>query len=281
VAEALEKKNSLIQAIESLQGPGRGFQPLDKKQDIPFDGTSLVPDVSLIDPERPARIDHMMDRFVHDETTASRKLTFIKIAVILLILFGMAAAWRWTPLSQWVDLERMASWAGLIEGDYLLGLAVMGAYVVGSLIMVPVILLIGATAMVFAPFKGGLYALLGCLASASVTYAMGARLGRNLLRRIAGHRINRLGKILAKQGLLTVAVVRNLPFAPFTVVNLVAGASRIRFRNYFFGTALGMAPGILGISIFADRLVHAVKEPNWVNIAVTLGWLSPWASGSG
>jgi phospholipase D1/2 len=68
-----------------------------------------------------------------------------------------------------------------------------------------------------------------------------------------------------------VAIVRNLPVAPFTIVNLVAGASRIRFRDYVAGTALGMAPGILAISVFADRLIHTVKDPEWGNIALTVG----------
>ena len=102
-------------------------------------------------------------------------------------------------------------------------------------------------------------------------YAIGARAGRGLIRKIGGKKIHRLGKILAKQGLLTVAIVRNLPVAPFTIVNLLAGASRIRFRDYLIGTAVGMVPGVLAISIFADRLILAVKDPKWWNIAIAIG----------
>lgn len=56
--------------------------------------------------------------------------------------------------------------------------------------------------------------------------------------------------------------VRVLPVAPFTVVNLVAGASHIRLRDFALGTVLGMAPGIAAVSVFADRLLAALHEPS-------------------
>jgi uncharacterized membrane protein YdjX (TVP38/TMEM64 family) len=68
--------------------------------------------------------------------------------------------------------------------------------------------------------------------------------------------------------MLAVAVVRNLPIAPFTIVNVVAGASRIKLRDFLLGTAIGMAPGILAIMLFTDRLLNAVRDPQWGNIAL-------------
>ena len=50
------------------------------------------------------------------------------------------------------------------------------------------------------------------------------------------------------------AVVRNLPVAPFTIVNMVAGASHIKLGDFLLGTALGMAPGIVAIMVFIPDL---------------------------
>lgn len=69
------------------------------------------------------------------------------------------------------------------------------------------------------------------------------------------------------------AVVRTLPIAPFTIVNLVAGASQIRFTDYVLGTLLGMAPGILAVTIFTDRLLAFLKHPDLVNILAMVGAL--------
>jgi len=269
-SNAIHQQKSLIRAIDSLSGGRRTLRPIGDRHDIPVDGVALAPDISYIDPERPVLMDRMIDQFVRDEKPKSLKRHLFTAAVTLLILLTMAAAWRWTPLSEWIDIKQMASWAGSLKGSAFLGGGIIGAYIVGSLVMVPVTLLVGATALVFPPLKASLYALIGCLFSAAATYAIGARLGKGLIRKIGGQKINRLEKTLAKHGLLTVAIVRNLPVAPFTVVNLFAGASRIRFRDYLLGTAIGMTPGIIAISVFADRLLLAIRNPEWENIAMTI-----------
>jgi phospholipase D1/2 len=114
--------------------------------------------------------------------------------------------------------------------------------------MVPVTVLIIATAMVFPAFTATGYALGGCVLSAILTYGIGARLGSAPLQRFAGGKINRLNKRLAKKGFLAIAVIRNLPLAPFTLVNMAAGASKVRFRDYVVGTGIGMVPGIVAVT---------------------------------
>jgi uncharacterized membrane protein YdjX (TVP38/TMEM64 family) len=70
---------------------------------------------------------------------------------------------------------------------------------------------------------------------------------------------------------VTVAVARNVPVAPYSVVNMVAGASRIRFRSYILGTFLGMTPGVVFLSFFVDGVVRAVQNPDWTNVLLTSG----------
>jgi uncharacterized membrane protein YdjX (TVP38/TMEM64 family) len=63
-------------------------------------------------------------------------------------------------------------------------------------------------------------------------------------------------------------VVRLLPLAPFGVVNIVAGASHIRLRDYLIGTAIGLAPGIFLTTAFAHNLLQAIREPSAATIGV-------------
>ena len=49
------------------------------------------------------------------------------------------------------------------------------------------------------------------------------------------------------------ATVRLVPAAPFTLVNLVAGAMRIRFLHYLAGTALGLLPGLAVMAALGAR----------------------------
>ena len=134
----------------------------------------------------------------------------------------------------------------------------------------PITLLILATAIVFGPVSAFLYALAGSLLGAAVTFAAGRALGRDAVRRLAGHRLNHLSRRLARRGLLAVVAVRIIPVAPFTVVNLAAGASHISFRDFALGTALGMLPGIFAITLFSERVLAAVQQPSALTLA-TLG----------
>ncbi|OPH12145.1 hypothetical protein FE89_29785 [Azospirillum brasilense] len=76
------------------------------------------------------------------------------------------------------------------------------------------------------------------------------------------------------------AALRVVPVAPFTVVNLVAGASRIRFADYLFGTILGMAPGILVFNLLGHQLERVLTEPTPTDM-VLLGLAAVTALGLG
>ncbi|MBI1849481.1 MAG: VTT domain-containing protein, partial [Planctomycetes bacterium] len=67
--------------------------------------------------------------------------------------------------------------------------------------------------------------------------------------------------------------VRLLPVAPFTVVNLVCGASQIRFRDFAVGSAIVIGPGTGAVVLFADRVVAVAThpDPGTIGIAVSFG----------
>jgi len=148
--------------------------------------------------------------------------------------------------------------------------------VIGGLVAFPVTILIAATAAAFGPLSGFCYAAAGTLASALVTYAAGARLGKETVNLLAGPRVNRVRRRIARQGVIAIAVIRLIPIAPFTVVNLVAGASAIRLRDYLIGTALGMAPGMLVMSALGHQIVRMLTEPTLVELALLAGAVALW-----
>jgi phospholipase D1/2 len=86
-------------------------------------------------------------------------------------------------------------------------------------------------------------------------------LGHETVRRLAGSRLNKISRRLAQKGVLAIIAVRIIPVAPFSLINLVAGASHIRFRHFLIGTLIGELPGLLGISIFVDQIGEAVRHP--------------------
>jgi phospholipase D1/2 len=135
-------------------------------------------------------------------------------------------------------------------------------FVGAGLVAFPLLVLVAVAAMVFGPLLGPLYTLVGATLSAALTFAIGRRIGRETVRKLAGQRVNDLSRRLAKRGLVTIAFVRMLPIAPFSIVNVVAGASHIRWSDFLLGTVIGLLPGIVTMSFFIDRAIAAIRDPD-------------------
>jgi phospholipase D1/2 len=260
VAGIASAKQSLIAAVESLGGSARRLEPLDTE--VPTWHDRLLPDGKLLDPERPLAPERLIEPYIGDGDRQLGGRRLMRSAIFLLMLVGLAAAWRWTPLGNWLDVAALVEWLEPLRDHPLIPLIVVGAYLVGGLVVAPITVLILATGAAFGPLLGMIYALLGCLLSAWLTYSLGSLLGGDTLRRLAGAQLSRLSRRLARHGLTAILLVRIVPVAPFTVVNVIAGASHVRLRDFALGTFLGMLPGILVMTIFGDRLESAIRDPS-------------------
>ena len=174
--------------------------------------------------------------------------------------------WHWTPISSWLDPVLLAGWVSGLENSVLEPLVVIGGFLLGGALVFPITLLIVATSVVFGPLMGFVYAILGVLASAALTYGLGHRLGHAMVQRLAGSNLDRLSRQFGKRGVITMAAICMLPF-PYTVVNMTAGASHIQFRDFMLGITLGMTPWVLGLTLFADSTYNAIVNPQPVNFA--------------
>jgi uncharacterized membrane protein YdjX (TVP38/TMEM64 family) len=271
-AEIESRSGSVLGAIDALHRPGkRTLEPIDPKVSPEVD--ALVPAEAVVDPERPVDPEVLVKDFVPPDARKPLVSRVWRVALGLIALGAMAAAWRWTPLRELVSLASMVRIAQSLQESPIAPLAVLAAYVVAGLLVIPITVMIVATGVVFGPFLGAIYALCGAILSAAVTYSLGRHLGRNAVRRLAGSRLNRITRRLAKKGVLAIAAVRLLPIAPFTVVNAVAGASQIVMRDFLLGTAIGLSPGIIVTVVFVDRVAEAVTNPRLGTIAVVAAFL--------
>ena len=269
LSATLAKTNSLIAAVESLCGNStHSLQRLDVS--VPEWLDQMVPETAIVDPESPIAAEKLVEEIVSSEERRSTGGALFRGVMILVVLFGLAAAWRWTSLGQWVNVETIASWEASLEHSGVAPLFVIGVYLLGGLAVFPVTLLIVATAFAFGPWKAFIYSLLGCVTSAMLMYGIGYLLGRETVARFTGPRLNRLNRLIAKHGILAVVAIRMLPVAPYSVVNLVAGAARVRFRDFVFGSAIGMSPGVIGITLFEDQLEQMINSPS-LQTLVALG----------
>ena len=252
--ETARQGGSLIRAIEALKRPGRALEPIDNV--LAPDPDVVLAASEFIDRERPARLAVLTNRMVPPDMRRPMAGRFARFAAEMLLVAALAMLWYWTPLGDWIA---PGSWRAAAER--LPALGVLAVYVVAGLLLLPVTLVIVATAATFGPLLAGAYALGGVLLSALATYGAGRALGRHSVRRLAGARLNRVTRRLAREGMLSVAILRLLPIAPYSIVNVVAGASRVPLRDFLLGTAIGMAPIIALAVAFVDRVRAALADP--------------------
>jgi uncharacterized membrane protein YdjX (TVP38/TMEM64 family) len=180
-----------------------------------------------------------------------------------------------------LDVSRLATWAAPHRHAWYALPVVVFAFVALGLALVPVLLLIAATGLAFGPWLGPAYAMAGCLASASIGFVIGRWTGLHRVERLGGDSVGRLLRALERNGTLAVFLFRKVP-APFMLTNVVAGAARIRYRDFIVGTLLGMTAIVVALAGFGYQLTQVFADPSPARVALaalavaiplTIAWL--------
>jgi phospholipase D1/2 len=269
VAREYFAERSLGRAIENLRGGKRTLRILDGSVSATLD--AMVPEAAIVDPERPLSPDELMRQFVPPGTRRRAAPGLVRLAVILLCVAALAVVWRWTSLQAFVDHGTISDRIAALTGSPFAPLWIAGIFTIGTLILAPVTLLIIATAATFGPVLGFSYALWGSLVSALVSYGFGRLAGKETVRRFVGPRLGYVQRQISRHGFISMLFARIVPIAPFSIVNLVAGAIQIRLRDFLLGTAIGMSPGIFAIAVLENQLEHVLQNLAIGNIALLIG----------
>jgi uncharacterized membrane protein YdjX (TVP38/TMEM64 family) len=265
VAQAMAQTGSLVAVVDRLSGNGHSLRPIDDGEPDDSDLAPFIRDVG--DPKRPLSFGALLSKWRRRWGPLRERAALVAIGVLLLII-GLTLAWQYTPLADYANPREIADLLSGSEMQPWASIFVVGIFVAAGLVAFPVIILIAATAAAFGPWLGFAYALAGVLASALVSYAIGARFGQETLRGLLGPRLERIRRQVERRGVLAVATVRVVPVAPFTVINLVAGASSIRLVDYIIGTLLGMLPGMIVISALGYQILRVLSAPSLTELAL-------------
>jgi uncharacterized membrane protein YdjX (TVP38/TMEM64 family) len=123
----------------------------------------------------------------------------------------------------------------------------------------PQFILITACVVAFGPEVGFWYSWVATIVSGVVTYATGRLAGEQTRKRLGGATGGRFTRFMGKNGFLASLVVRNLPTAPFIVVNTAFGAARVNFWAYIGGLALGVLPKTAIVAFAGDGIMDALE----------------------
>jgi phosphatidylserine/phosphatidylglycerophosphate/cardiolipin synthase-like enzyme/uncharacterized membrane protein YdjX (TVP38/TMEM64 family) len=268
VQRQFERSGGLHAAIAALQGDERTLKRLEK---LPEWSDAVISAASVADPEELTALDRLVKEFSPAMTTDKTGPAWGKLLLLALVIAGLSAIWRFTPLAEFLTGERIMGWAEEFASKPWAPFAVLLAYTPACVVMFPRPLITLFAVVAFGPWLGFTYALSGILLAAVATYFAGYLLDRSTIRRLAGDKLNRLMDVMRERGLISVIALRLVPLAPFAVEGIVAGSIRIKLWQFTLGTAIGMLPGLLAATVFGDQLEAALRDPSQVNYWVVAG----------
>jgi uncharacterized membrane protein YdjX (TVP38/TMEM64 family) len=97
---------------------------------------------------------------------------------------------------------------------------------------------------------------------ASAAFFIGRTLGRDFAASLIGNKLKKYDDAIERNGFATVLYLR-LVYFPFTPMNFGMGLTKVRFRDYFFGTGLGIIVGTFIFTFFIGTLKEVWISGDW------------------
>jgi uncharacterized membrane protein YdjX (TVP38/TMEM64 family) len=188
-----------------------------------------------------------------------------QIGLIVLGTAALAAAWRFTPLAEFLTPSEVREWSQAARRTPWAPLVLVFAYIPAAIVMFPRPLLTLVAVVAFGPWLGFGYSTVGIVAAALATYAVGRFMRYETIRKTVGDRLDAVKKVLDRHGILSVFAVNMSPTPPFVLQGIIAGAIRVRLFDYIAGTVLSVIPGMIAWSIFGTQINAALSDPEEVS----------------
>lgn len=151
------------------------------------------------------------------------------------------------------SIERVVREAGVLAP-----VAYVALYAVLTVLLFPGAIITAAGGALFGSVQGTLLTVVGATLGATGAFAVGRRLGREQVERIAGKRVGRLDAWMEEHGFLAVLYTRLIPVVPFNILNYAAGIAGLRLRDYVIATAIGIVPGTFAYAELGHSLTSCV-----------------------
>src|SRR5262245_56223040 len=204
----------------------------------------------------------------------NRKL-IVMLAAVAAVAILATLLWRFTPVAQLVDPARLARQFDSVQNAPWAPFAFAAAFPLLGLVVFPVTALSALVAFLFPPQIAIAISFSGIMMSAALLHWLGTRFEKTV-RKSLGPALTRVEDALSDHGIVTIAAVRMIPLAPFTFVNLVAGALGVPFRDYMLGSAPGLTPGMIILSLFGRQAREFWHHPSVSGVLIGVGFAILW-----
>lgn len=142
----------------------------------------------------------------------------------------------------------------------------------------PLIVFVLGNAAAYGLFEGFLYSWLGASLGAVLVFLVIRRLGNTrLLKRIRHNKqVSKITNWVERHGFGPLFLLLCFPFSPSSVINVVAGLSKISFYPFLLAVLLGKTVMIFSISYIGSSIMEFAQNPVrtiLVGIGIIIFWI--------
>jgi uncharacterized membrane protein YdjX (TVP38/TMEM64 family) len=200
----------------------------------------------------------------------------LKLSALALLLVGAWFAWRSPGVQAFVARDQLATlrdrfgapWWSPVA--FVVGYAALAAFDFSGLVLTL------AGGIIFGLERGVVLNTIGANLGANAAYALARMLGKDAVAALLGARFARIQHFVEVGGFRWLLRLRLIPVVPFNLLNLAAGVAGMPWRTFAAATALGILPGTVIYTLFADAIVTGSGEASrsaFTRLLVTAGLL--------
>lgn len=192
-----------------------------------------------------------------------RKTALVKAACLVVFVIASIVVVRYTPIKDFLTLGSLGSL--LQAAGWWAPLVFILIYAAGICLFIPGTLLTTLGAALFGPYRGFMFVWSGAMLGAAGAFLIGRYLGREFAASLIGDRLRKYDDAIERNGFATVLYLR-LVYFPFTPMNFGMGLTKVRFRDYLWGTGLGILVGTFIFTFFVGTIKEVWATGHWANL---------------
>lgn len=198
----------------------------------------------------------------------SRRLKLVLGGLWLAVFVLALLAWARSGLALTAVPALLESWLGAFGLGRAAAVYIL-LYAVRPLLLFPATLLTIASGLLFGPWLGILFTIVGENASANLAFALARWFGRPAVAAHESALLRHWDEKLRANAIVAVMTMR-LVMLPFDAVNYGCGLTAMRQRDYAIGTFVGILPSLIGFVLLGGIAAAGVRHRAWV-LTVSVG----------
>lgn len=209
----------------------------------------------------------------------------MKKYIILAIIIAVIVTLRFTPFAEYFTLENLkANTDNLrdftIQNFLLSALTYIGIYIFSVSLSIPgaTVLTIGG-GFLFGTLKAIIFINIGATCGACINFLLARYLLGDSIQKKYSTQLKKFNKEFDRNGIFYLLFVRLVPIFPFFLINIFAGLTKIKFKDFLWTTSLGIIPGSFvfayaGSSLQTINSVKDILNPQILLVFVFFGLLA-------